>query len=96
MAGNVCANVDRQGRWNNTTINGDISPTFRENWCDQWQASPHMFDSFILHVPPLTHLPASERSCSRQSANDMTDWRRKNSVLAILFNLPSSKMHLYR
>ncbi|SAM01761.1 hypothetical protein [Absidia glauca] len=97
MAGNVCANVDqirRQSRWNNTTINGDISPTFRENWCNQWQASPHMVDSFILHVPPLTHLPASARSCSRRSANDMTDWRRKNSVLAIQFNLPSLKMHL--
>jgi hypothetical protein len=26
----------------------------------------------------------------------MTDCRRKNSVLAILFNLPSQKMHLYR
>ncbi|SAM01756.1 hypothetical protein [Absidia glauca] len=77
MAGNVCANVDhirRQSQWNNTTTNGDISPTFRENWCDQWQASSHMVDSFILHVPPLTHLPDSARSCSRRSANDMTDW----------------------
>ncbi|SAM03679.1 hypothetical protein [Absidia glauca] len=73
-----------------------ISPTFQENWCDQWQASPHMVDSFILHVPPLTHLPASARSCSRRSPNDKTDWRRKNSVLAILFNLPSLKMHLHR
>jgi hypothetical protein len=57
MAGNVCANVDqirRQGRWNNTTINSDISPTFRENWCDQWQASKSFWHrriaplSFIL------------------------------------------------
>ncbi|SAL96293.1 hypothetical protein [Absidia glauca] len=29
---------------------------------------------------------ASARSCSRRSANDMTDWRQKNSALAILFN----------
>jgi hypothetical protein len=36
------------------------------------------------------------RSCSWRSANDITDWRRKNSVLATLFNLPSLKMHLYR
>ncbi|SAM05297.1 hypothetical protein [Absidia glauca] len=43
-----------------------------------------MADSFILHVSPLTHLPASARSCSRRSANDMTDWWRKSSVLEIL------------
>ncbi|SAM03669.1 hypothetical protein [Absidia glauca] len=30
-----------------------------------------MFDSFILHVPPLTHLPASARRCSRRSANEV-------------------------
>ncbi|SAL99721.1 hypothetical protein [Absidia glauca] len=36
-------------------------------------ASPHMVDSFILHMPPLTHLPASARSGSQRSANDMTD-----------------------
>ncbi|SAM03187.1 hypothetical protein [Absidia glauca] len=36
------------------------------------------------------HLPASARSCSRRSANDMTDWRRKNSALTILFNLPNA------
>jgi hypothetical protein len=49
MAGNVCANVDqirRQGRWNNTTINGHIAPTFQE--FDQWQASPHMVRFFYL------------------------------------------------
>ncbi|SAL96197.1 hypothetical protein [Absidia glauca] len=63
-----------------THINCGSSARMAENWCDQWQASPHMVDSFILHVPPLTYLPASARSCSRRSANDMTDWRRKNSV----------------
>ncbi|SAM08113.1 hypothetical protein [Absidia glauca] len=31
-----------------------------------------MVDSFILHVPPLTHLPATARSCSQRSANEMT------------------------
>ncbi|SAM04900.1 hypothetical protein [Absidia glauca] len=36
-----------------------------------------MVGPFILHVPPLAHLPASARSCSRRSANDMTDWRGK-------------------
>ncbi|SAL95929.1 hypothetical protein [Absidia glauca] len=40
-------------------------------------ASPHMVYSFILHVPPLTHLQASARSCSRQSANDMTELAAK-------------------
>ncbi|SAM00264.1 hypothetical protein [Absidia glauca] len=87
MAGNVCANVDqirRQGRWNIITINGAHLTNLPREWWDQWQASPHMVDSFILHVPPLTHLRASARSCSRRSANDMTHWRRKNSFLVIM------------
>ncbi|SAM09322.1 hypothetical protein [Absidia glauca] len=54
-----------------------ISPAFQEKWCDQWQASPPMVDSFIFHVPPLTRLPVSARSCSRRSTNDMTNWRGK-------------------
>jgi hypothetical protein len=99
MAGNVCANVDqirRQGRWNDTTINGAYLTNLPRELVRSMAGSSHMVGSFILHVPPLTHLPASARSCSRRSANDMTDWWQKNSVLAILFNLPSLKMHLYR
>ncbi|SAM00650.1 hypothetical protein [Absidia glauca] len=84
MSGNVCANVDqirRRGRWNNTTMEGTSHTAFQEKCCNQWRASPPMVGPFILHVPSLTHTPASARSCSRRSTNDMTDWRRKNSVL---------------
>ncbi|SAL99338.1 hypothetical protein [Absidia glauca] len=98
-AGNVCANVDqkrRQGRWNNTTINGAYLTNLPRELVQSMAGFPTLVDFFILHVPPSTHLPASSRSCSRRSASDMTDWWRKNSVLAILFKLSSLKMHLYR
>ncbi|SAL97466.1 hypothetical protein [Absidia glauca] len=94
MVGNVCANVEqirRQGRCNNTTINGAYFTNLPRELVQSMAGPPHMVDSFILHVPPLAHLPSFARSCSRRSANDITDWRRKNSVLATLSNLPSLK-----
>ncbi|SAM08973.1 hypothetical protein [Absidia glauca] len=63
MAGNVCANVDqmrRQGRWDNTTINGAYLINLPRELVRSMAGSPHRVDSFILHVPPLTHLPASQ------------------------------------
>ncbi|SAL99207.1 hypothetical protein [Absidia glauca] len=99
MAGNVCANVDQirhQGRWNNTTVNGAYLTNLPRELVHSMAGFPTYGRFLIFHVLPLTHLPVSARSCSRRSANDMTDWRRKSSVLAILFNLPSLKMHLYR
>ncbi|SAM07899.1 hypothetical protein [Absidia glauca] len=86
MVGNVCTNVDqirRQGRWSNTTINGAYLTNLPGELGTINGRLPHIrsiFLSCILYVPPLTHLPVSVRSCSRQSTNDMTDWRRKNSV----------------
>ncbi|SAM07449.1 hypothetical protein [Absidia glauca] len=86
MAGNVCANVDqirRQGRWNNTAINGAYLTNLPRELVQSMAGFPTMVDSFILNVPPLTHLPASARSCSWRLANDVTDWRRKNSVITM-------------
>ncbi|SAM05586.1 hypothetical protein [Absidia glauca] len=88
MAGNMCANVDqirRQGRWNKITINGAYLTNLPRKLVRSKAGFPTLFDSFSLHVPLLTHLPASARSCSRRLTNDMTDWRQKSSVLAILF-----------
>jgi hypothetical protein len=99
MAGNMYANVNqmrRQDRWNNTTINGAYLANLSRELVRSMADFPTYGRFFLLHVPPLTHLPVSARSCSWRSANDMTNWRRKNSVLEILFNLPSLKMHLYR
>ncbi|SAM09567.1 hypothetical protein [Absidia glauca] len=53
----------------------------QEKGCDQWQVFSPMIDPFILHMPPLTHLPGSARSCSRRSTNGMTDWRKKKLSL---------------
>ncbi|SAM08237.1 hypothetical protein [Absidia glauca] len=64
MAGNVYANVDqirRQGRWNNTTINGAYLTNLPRELVQSMAGFPHMVDSFILYVPPLTHLPASAK-----------------------------------
>jgi hypothetical protein len=36
-----------------------------------------MIDPFIFHMPPLIHLPASEKRCPRRSMSGMTDWRKR-------------------
>ncbi|SAL99043.1 hypothetical protein [Absidia glauca] len=36
-----------------------------------------MVDLFIMRLPPLTHLPAFARSCSRQSTDYMTELAAK-------------------
>ncbi|SAL94984.1 hypothetical protein [Absidia glauca] len=82
-AGNVCANVDhlrRQGRWNNTTINGAYPNDLPRELVQSMAGFPTLVDFFILHVPPFTHLPVSARGCSWRSANDMTDCRRDHDV----------------
>jgi hypothetical protein len=58
---------------------------FADNKDFIWRKTPRVPD---LHMPPLPHLPASARSCSRWSTNGMPDWRQKNFALTttILFN----------
>ncbi|SAM05153.1 hypothetical protein [Absidia glauca] len=65
MAGNVCANVDqirRQGRWNNTTINGAYLTNLPRELVRSMASFPHMDDFYTrlgAHdgAPPLpSHL----------------------------------------
>jgi hypothetical protein len=97
MAGNVCANVDqirRQGRWNNTTINGVYLTNLPRESMRSMAGLP-TYGRFFYLARAALYLPTS--LCKKLfQANGMIDRRRKDSVLAILFNLPSLKMRLYR
>ncbi|SAL96743.1 hypothetical protein [Absidia glauca] len=76
MVGNVCANVDqirRQGRWNNTTMEGAYLTNLPRELVQSMAGLPTSGRSFYLARAALTHLPASAKSCSRRSANGMTD-----------------------
>ncbi|SAM07115.1 hypothetical protein [Absidia glauca] len=97
MSGNVCANVDqirRQGRWNNKTINGAYITNLRRELVRSMAGFPTYGRFFYLARAALNPPTSLCKKLFRRSVNDMTDWRRKNSVLAVLFNLLSLKMHL--
>ncbi|SAM08729.1 hypothetical protein [Absidia glauca] len=92
MTYNVCANVAqirRQGRWNNTTINGAYLTNLPIKLVQSMAGFPTYGRFFYLARAALDS-PTSH--CKKL----FPDWRRKSSVLAILFNLPSLKMYLYR
>ncbi|SAL99906.1 hypothetical protein, partial, partial [Absidia glauca] len=97
MAGNVCANVDqirRQGRWNNITINGAYLTNLPRELVQSMAGFPTYGRFFYITRAALNPPTSLCKKLFRRSTNDMTDWGRKNSVLAILSNIPSLKMHL--
>ncbi|SAL97300.1 hypothetical protein [Absidia glauca] len=77
MAGNVCANVDQIRRQEPMEQHNDKRPISHQPTkrvgAINGRLSHICSILFILHVSSLTHLPASARSCSWRSANDMTD-----------------------
>ncbi|SAM02637.1 hypothetical protein [Absidia glauca] len=61
MAGNVCANVDqirRQGRWNNTTINGAYLTNLPREWVRSMAGRP-TYGRFFYLVRAALNPPTS-------------------------------------
>jgi hypothetical protein len=55
----------------------DVDLLDSKNWRSWHQQRFTFLNPFIFHMPPLTHLPASGRSCYRRSTNGITDWRKR-------------------